>query len=157
MSNNSGSSSKVEFWTAAVELFQESQLSCREFCNREGLSYSTFCRWRDKLMFQQEKLMAQQDRKATLAKSQKVSAGNSIEAEGNKSGDDDKCGDDDKSSDNDKSGQVKFMSAGVIDGGAGSAAGIEVRFSSGVSVNLSKGFDTDTFKEVVSILEADLC
>ena len=156
MSKNSGSSSKVEFWTAAVELFQESQLSCTEFCNREGLSYSTFCRWRDKLMSQQENLTDQQDTKATLAKSQKASTGNSIEDDGNNCSDNGNYGKDVKCDDG-KSGQVKFVSAGLIDGGAGSAAGIEVRFSSGVSVNLSKGFDSDTFKEVVSILEAELC
>jgi len=151
MSRNSGSSSKVEFWTAAVELFQESQLSCTEFCNREGLSYSTFCRWRDKLMSQQENLKDQQGKTATLAKTQNASTGNFIEADGNK------YGDDEKRSDNGESDQVKFVSAGLIDGLAGSAAGIEVRFSSGVSVNISKGFDADTFKEVVSILEAGLC
>ena len=133
MSKNSGSSSKVEFWTAAVELFQESQLSCTEFCNREGLSYSTFCRWRDKLM-------SQQDKKAAVVKSHESLAVNSIEG-----------------GDDGNSGPVKFVSAGFIDGGASSAAGIEVRFSSGVSVNVSKGFDAGTFKEVVSILEAELC
>ncbi len=156
MSKNSGSSSKVEFWTAAVELFQESQLSCTEFCNCEGLSYSTFCRWRDKLMSQQENLTDRHCKTATLTKSQKASTGNSIEDDGNKCGDNGKYGQVVRC-DEDKSDQVKFVSAGLIDGGAGSAAGIEVRFSSGVSVNIRKGFDTDTFKEVVSILEAGLC
>lgn len=40
---------KVEFWSAAMELHGQSGLSCVDFCNREGLAYSTFCRWRDKL------------------------------------------------------------------------------------------------------------
>lgn len=42
-----GSSEKAEFWMAAMELFRQSGLGCVDFCNREGLPYSTFCRLAD--------------------------------------------------------------------------------------------------------------
>lgn len=133
MSTNSGSSNKVEFWTAAVELFRGSGLSCTEFCNREGLSYSTFCRWRDRLM-------NQQDKNTASAKPKDYPLSNSVE-----------------SAEAGRVEEVKFVSAGVIEAGGGSTAGIEVRFSSGVSINVCKGFDRAAFRDVVSILGAQLC
>lgn len=35
-----------EFWEAAIRLWDESGLSVREFCDREGLSEHTFYAWR---------------------------------------------------------------------------------------------------------------
>jgi len=39
-----------EFWEEAIELWAESGLSVRAFCNREGLAEHTFYSWRRKLM-----------------------------------------------------------------------------------------------------------
>ena len=38
-----------EFWEAALRLWDESGLSVREFCSREGLSEHTFYSWRREL------------------------------------------------------------------------------------------------------------
>lgn len=39
-----------EFWEAAIGLWTESDLSVREFCNREGLTEHAFYSWRRELM-----------------------------------------------------------------------------------------------------------
>jgi transposase-like protein len=39
-----------EFWEAAIRLWAESDVSVREFCNREGLTEHSFYSWRRKLM-----------------------------------------------------------------------------------------------------------
>ena len=129
---SSDPSGKVEFWTAAVELFRQSGLSCTEFCNREGLSYSTFCRWRDKLWRQYDPVES--------SKSSSASPAMVLSDEGKP---------DDK---------TRFVSAGVVEfGRTQQTAGIEVSFSSGAKINVQKGFDRKVFKDVVAILGAELC
>ena len=133
------SSGKVEFWTAAIELFRESTLSCREFCEREGLSYSTFCRW-------QERLTNKADVNADSLLSSKELPKKSTSEESNDDGKSKSPGDD-----------VKFVSAGMIVAGSEAKAGIEIQFSAGVSIELCKKFDRTAFKDVISILGAELC
>ena len=133
------SSGKVEFWTAAIELFRESTLSCREFCDREGLSYSTFCRW-------QERLTNKADVNADSLLSSKDLPKKSTSVESGDNGKSKSPGDD-----------VKFISAGVMVAGSEQKAGIEIQFSAGVSINLCKKFDHAAFKDVISILGAELC
>lgn len=126
------SSEKVEYWTAAVELFRQSGLSCTEFCNREGLSYSTFCRWRDKLWRQPDPV---EPSKSSSASPAVVSP------------------DVDKPDD-----KARFVSAGVVEfGRTQQTAGVEVSFATGVSINVQKGFDRKVFRDVVAILGAELC
>ena len=138
---NKASSGKVEFWTAAIELFQESTLSGREFCKREGLSYSTFCRWQERLTNKNE------------ADEDVVSWLNSKDLP--------KKSDSGELTDHGKPGsspkEVKFVSAGLIVPGGEEKAGIEIRFSFGVSIDLCQKFDRVAFKDVVSILGAELC
>ena len=131
-----GSSDKAEFWTAAMELFRQSGLSCVDFCNREGLAYSTFCRWRDKLSVASVKDESSGVGLEPSAEPESPSAGPSdvVEAE-----------------------DVKFIPAGLVDIAVERTAGIEVRFSSGVSINVQKDFDRKVFKDVVAILGAELC
>ena len=133
------SSGKVDFWMAAIELFSESTLSCREFCNREGLSYSTFCRWQERLTNK-----AEANEAALLSSKDLPKKSTSVESGGN--GKSKLPGDD-----------VKFVPAGMIVMGAEQEAGIEIQFSAGVSISLSKKFDRDAFKDVVSILGTELC
>lgn len=127
------SSEKVEYWTAAVELFRQSGLNCTEFCNREGLSYSTFCRWRDKLW-------QLKPEKASKSSPEPTSPAEVSPAK-------------DKSDD-----EVQFVSAGVVElDRTAQTAGIEVSFAAGVSVKVEKGFDRKVFKDVVAILGTELC
>ena len=131
-----GSSDKAEFWTTAMELFRQSGLSCVDFCNREGLAYSTFCRWRDKLSVasvkdESSKVGLEPPSEAGLPS---AGLGDVVESE-----------------------DVKFIPAGLVDIGGERTAGIEVRFSSGVSINVQKDFDRKTLKDVVAILGAALC
>jgi len=95
------SSGKVEFWTAAIELFSESTLNCREFCDREGLSYSTFCRW-------QERLTNKADVNTPSLLSSEDLPKESTSIESGDEGKSESPGDD-----------VKFVSAGVIVAGDG--------------------------------------
>lgn len=133
------SASKIEFWMAAIELFRESTLSCREFCDREGLSYSTFCRWQERLT-----------NKANVNADSLLSS-NELPKDPTS----------DESSDNGKSkspgDDVKFVSAGVMVAGSEQKAGIEIQFSAGISITLCKKFDHAAFKDVISILGAELC
>ena len=159
------SSGKAEFWTAAIELFSESTLSCREFCEREGLSYSTFCRW-------QERLTNKVDANAPAVNSNNLPKESGADKLGqvgmsSKSGQPGKSrrsgrpGDYVESGGNGKSGYsakgMKFVSAGVIVAGGDEKAGIEIRFSSGISIDLCQKFDRVAFKDVISILGAELC
>lgn len=128
---NDGLNGKVEFWAAAMELHGQSGLSCVEFCNREGLAYSTFCRWRDKLSGKSESAVDNPSGEYLSEAAEDVN----IEA---------------------SSDEVKFVSAGVIAAGGGYESGIEIRFSSGISINVRKGFDRSTFRDVISVLGAEL-
>lgn len=135
---SSDSSEKAEFWAAAMELFRQSGLGCVDFCNREGLAYSTFCRWRDKLA---DKKWAADDNRPSDADTSEFASLAEISLDG--------CNSD---------VEAKFVSAGVVElGGTQRTAGIEVRFSSGVSINVQKDFDRKVFKDVVAILGAELC
>lgn len=49
-SNNSRREETREFWEAAIRLWNESGLSVREFCTREGLAEHTFYTWRRELL-----------------------------------------------------------------------------------------------------------
>ena len=149
---NDGLNGKVEFWAAAMELHGQSGLSCVEFCNREGLAYSTFCRWRDKLSGKAE---SAEDNPSGEYLSE--AAGNNLLAcELSKSGTDSNAELSNLIQQESSSDEVKFIPAGVIAAGGGYEAGIEIRFSSGISINVRKGFDRSTFKDVISILGAEL-
>jgi len=126
-----GLNGKVEFWAAAMELHEQSGLSCVEFCNREGLAYSTFCRWRDKLS---GKVESAGDNPSSEDMPEAAEDANAEASED----------------------EVKFVAAGVIEPCGAHEPHIEIRFSSGISVNVRKGFDRSTFKAVVSILGAAL-
>jgi len=131
-----GPSDKAEFWTAAMELFRQSGLGCVDFCNREGLAYSTFCRWRDKLSVISAKGESPEADMELPSEPESPSAGpcEVVEAE-----------------------DVKFIPAGLVDIAGERTAGIEVKFSSGVTINVQKDFDRKVFKDVISILGAELC
>ena len=49
-----------EFWEAAIRLWDESGLSVREFCNREGLAEHTFYAWRRALRAESGRSVARQ-------------------------------------------------------------------------------------------------
>lgn len=86
-------------------------MSCVEFCNREGLAYSTFCRWRDKLVGKSERNVDNQHGEVVSEADDDVTGKASVD-------------------------EVKFVAAGVISDDGKYVAEIEIRFSSDISVNV---------------------
>lgn len=49
MSTTSYQRHSAEFWEKAVAEFQQSTLSGAAFCKQQGITYASFCKWKQKL------------------------------------------------------------------------------------------------------------
>lgn len=49
MSTTSYQRHSAEFWEKAVTEFQQSTLSGVAFCKQQGITYASFCKWRQRL------------------------------------------------------------------------------------------------------------
>ena len=47
--DNGGGSNDTEFWRLVLESYQQSDLSVKQFCTREGISPSSFYNWQKRL------------------------------------------------------------------------------------------------------------
>jgi transposase-like protein len=147
-SNKSKRAETREFWGAAIRLWNESRLSVREFCRREGLSEHAFYSWRRTLTLNNPSSVAEAD--AVTAGSRKQGRRKEVVASADKS-----------------SPAVEFLPVRIVgkevsrvraaSAGAAGTERIEVVGASPWRVRISAGFDPRTLEAVLTVLERRPC